>query len=97
MKLRRLISHLESNDRVLVREVGRHSFFFNPDNKRTSSVSRHVIINDFLAFISQIPDKRIKECINKCMTQVRCIIRRDAAHIKLHIARCIKSLFLAGH
>lgn len=49
MKRRKLIDYLNSQGCILVREGRRHSIFFNPSLKRTSSVPRHAEINDFLA------------------------------------------------
>ncbi len=49
MKRRDLINYLLQNDCVLVREGGRHSVFFNPSLKTTSTVPRHNEINSFLA------------------------------------------------
>lgn len=49
MKRRKLIDHLISNSCVLLREGGRHTIFYNPNTKRTSSVPRHAEINEFLA------------------------------------------------
>ncbi len=49
MKRRSLLRHLESHGCRLVREGGRHSVYVNPQTLRTSSVPRHVEVNDFLA------------------------------------------------
>ncbi len=49
MKRRDLVTHLKSNDCILLREGGRHTIFYNPNAKRTTSVPRHTEINDFLA------------------------------------------------
>jgi len=49
MKRQALIRHLESHGCYLLREGGRHSVYVNADNNRTSTVSRHREINDFLA------------------------------------------------
>lgn len=49
MKRRNLIDHLTSNGCILLREGGRHTIFYNPNTKKTSSVPRHTEINDFLA------------------------------------------------
>ncbi|MFA4820005.1 MAG: type II toxin-antitoxin system HicA family toxin [Candidatus Aenigmatarchaeota archaeon] len=48
MKRRKLLDHLISNGCVLLREGSRHTIFYNPVTKRTSSVPRHAEINDFL-------------------------------------------------
>lgn len=49
MKRRNLIDHIISNGCILIREGGRHTIFYNPSAKKTSSVPRHAEINDFLA------------------------------------------------
>ncbi len=49
MKRRNLIDHLVSNGCVLIREGGKHTIFYNPVMKSTSSIPRHTEINDFLA------------------------------------------------
>jgi len=49
MKGRKLIDHLVLHGCIPVREGAKHSVFYNPDNKRTSTVPRHIEINDFLA------------------------------------------------
>ncbi len=49
MKRRKLIEHLISNGCVLLREGSRHSIYYNPALKRTSSVPRHSEVNNFLA------------------------------------------------
>ncbi len=48
MKRRNLIDHLTSNGCVLLREGGKHTIFYNPNTKKTSSVPRHAEINDYL-------------------------------------------------
>ena len=48
MKRRNLIRHLVNNGCELMREGGKHSLFFNPQNDQTSAVPRHREINDFL-------------------------------------------------
>jgi len=49
MKRRDLVKHLLKQGCIFVREGARHSVFFNPLEKRSSTVPRHTEINDFLA------------------------------------------------
>lgn len=49
MKRRELIKHLLEEKCIFFREGARHSVFFNPLTKRTSTIPRHIEINDFLA------------------------------------------------
>jgi predicted RNA binding protein YcfA (HicA-like mRNA interferase family) len=49
MKRQVRIQHLESHGCQLLREGGKHSVYYNPENNQTSAVSRHREINDFLA------------------------------------------------
>ena len=49
MKRRELLRHLHGQGCELIREGGRHSIYWNPTTRRTSSVPRHAEINDFLA------------------------------------------------
>jgi predicted RNA binding protein YcfA (HicA-like mRNA interferase family) len=49
MKRRDLISHLEHHGCVLLREGAKHSVYYNPAKKRTSTVPRHTEIADYLA------------------------------------------------
>ncbi|OGD32205.1 addiction module toxin, HicA family [Candidatus Azambacteria bacterium RIFCSPHIGHO2_02_FULL_52_12] len=49
MKRGDLISHLVREGCVFIREGARHSVFFNPFTRRTSTVPRHTEVNDFLA------------------------------------------------
>ncbi len=49
MKRQDLIRYLESRGCRLLREGGRHSVYYNPDNDQTSAVPRHREINHFLA------------------------------------------------
>jgi len=49
MKRRDLLRHLAEHGCQLVREGSRHSIFYNPEKKTTSSIPRHREINDFLA------------------------------------------------
>jgi len=48
MKHRNLVDHLVSNGCVPIREGGKHTIFYNPAMKSTSSIPRHTEINDFL-------------------------------------------------
>ena len=49
MKRRQLLQHLREQGCELLREGGRHSIYWNPATRRTSSVPRHTEIHDFLA------------------------------------------------
>jgi len=49
MKRLDLIRHLESHGCRLLREGGRHSVYYNPENNQTSAIPRHREINQFLA------------------------------------------------
>jgi len=49
MKRKDLIRHLFKNGCIFVREGARHSVFFNPLLKRSSTIPRHAEIDDFLA------------------------------------------------
>ena len=49
MKRRDLIKHLIKEGCVFIREGARHSVFFNPLLRKTSTVPRHTEINNFLA------------------------------------------------
>jgi predicted RNA binding protein YcfA (HicA-like mRNA interferase family) len=49
MKRKDLIRHLIKNGCVFVREGAKHSVFFNPLLKKTSTVPRHNEIDNFLA------------------------------------------------
>ncbi len=48
MKRRDLLRHLTLHGCYLLREGGRHSYFFNPANGKTTAVPRHREVNDFL-------------------------------------------------
>ena len=48
MKRRDLIRHVESHGCRLLREGGKHSVYYNPENNQTSAIPRHREINDFL-------------------------------------------------
>jgi predicted RNA binding protein YcfA (HicA-like mRNA interferase family) len=49
MKRRDLIQHVESHGCRFVREGGRHTVYFNPANRQTSTIPRHNEIDEFLA------------------------------------------------
>ena len=49
MKRNDLIKHLRKNRCIFIREGARHSVFFNPLTKRSSTVPRHSEIDNFLA------------------------------------------------
>jgi len=49
MKRKDLIQHLIKNGCIFIREGARHSVFFNPLIKKTSTVPRHKEIDNFLA------------------------------------------------
>ena len=49
MKRQDLIRHLESHGGRLLREGGKHSVYYNPENNQTSAIPRHREINEFLA------------------------------------------------
>jgi len=49
MKRHNLIKHLRKNGCIFVREGARHSVFFNPLIKKSSTVPRHAEIDNFLA------------------------------------------------
>lgn len=49
MKRQRLIRFLLEKRCIFVREGGKHTVFFNPLTKRTSTVPRHSDVNNFLA------------------------------------------------
>ena len=49
MKRRDLVLHLEAQGCELLREGGRHSVFINRKARKTSSLPRHIEINEFLA------------------------------------------------
>ncbi|MBI3318776.1 MAG: type II toxin-antitoxin system HicA family toxin [Candidatus Omnitrophica bacterium] len=49
MKRRDLLRHLGQHGCKLLREGSRHSIYWNPASRKTSSVPRHSEINDFLA------------------------------------------------
>ncbi len=49
MKRINLVRFLLKQGCVFVREGAKHSVYFNPENKRISTIPRHNEINDFLA------------------------------------------------
>ena len=49
MKRRELLRHLQQHGCSLLREGGRHSWWFNPVKKRRSAVPRHTEIDEYLA------------------------------------------------
>ncbi|MBI2057377.1 MAG: type II toxin-antitoxin system HicA family toxin [Candidatus Yanofskybacteria bacterium] len=49
MKRQDLVRYLLKEGCVFVREGAKHSVFFNPQTKRSSTVPRHNEVNNFLA------------------------------------------------
>jgi hypothetical protein len=49
MKRRKLLFHLKNNDCELLFEGGKHSMYFNTKTKKTSTVPRHIEIDNWLA------------------------------------------------
>ncbi|NCN95005.1 DUF5329 domain-containing protein [Candidatus Wolfebacteria bacterium] len=49
MKRKALISYIMGNGCIFIREGAKHSVFFNPLIKKSSTVPRHNEIDDFLA------------------------------------------------
>jgi len=49
MKRKDLIRHLNENGCIFTREGARHSVFFNPLTRRTSTIPRHNEIDNHLA------------------------------------------------
>ncbi|MBX9791203.1 MAG: type II toxin-antitoxin system HicA family toxin [Pirellulales bacterium] len=49
MKRVDLIRHLEAQGCSQLRDKGKHTVYFNPTNRQSSTVPRHREINDFLA------------------------------------------------
>ena len=49
MKRKALLRHLQAQGCQLLREGGRHSIYWNPSSRKTSSVPRHPEIVDLLA------------------------------------------------
>ena len=64
MKRNNFINHLIREGCIFIREGAKHSVFFNPITKRTSTVPRHNEINNFLAK-KICRDLGIKEIKNK--------------------------------
>ena len=50
MKRRQLLKHLKKHGCELLREGGRHTVYWNPECRRTSTVPRHTEIIDQLAW-----------------------------------------------
>ena len=48
MKRRIFIRHLNDQGCVLKREGGNHSVYINISNKKTSTIPRHIEVNDYL-------------------------------------------------
>jgi predicted RNA binding protein YcfA (HicA-like mRNA interferase family) len=48
VKRRDLIRHLEAQGCRLLREGGKHTVYFNPQARKTSTVPRHRELNEFL-------------------------------------------------
>lgn len=49
MKRQQLVHHLEKNGCAFLREGKKHTVYYNPSNRKTSTVPRHVEIIDVLA------------------------------------------------
>lgn len=49
MKRRDLLEHLTGHGCRFLREGSRHTVYFNPSSRKTSTVPRHNEINEFLA------------------------------------------------
>jgi len=49
MKRQDLLKHLFKNKCIFIREGAKHSVFFNPLMKKSSTMPRHNEIDDFLA------------------------------------------------
>jgi mRNA interferase HicA len=49
MKRKELLRHLKAHGCFLFREGGKHSIWWNPTEKKTSSIPRHIEIHEFLA------------------------------------------------
>ena len=49
MKRRELVRHLEAHGCKLLREGARHTIYWHPIDRRTSSIPRHTEIHEFLA------------------------------------------------
>jgi len=64
MKRKGFVNYLIQNGCIFIREGAKHSVFFNPTIKRSSTVPRHNEINNFLAR-KICRDLGIKEIKNK--------------------------------
>jgi mRNA interferase HicA len=49
VKRRDLLKYIEEFGCRLLREGGRHTVYFNPTTKQTSTIPRHKEVDDFLA------------------------------------------------
>ena len=49
MKRRELLEHLTSHGCRYLREGSRHTVYFNPQSRKTSTIPRHNEIHEFLA------------------------------------------------
>ena len=49
MKRRELVRHLEKHGCSFLREGRNHTVYFNPANRKTSTVPRHTEVHDILA------------------------------------------------
>lgn len=49
MKRKDLIKHLTHSGCIFVREGAKHSVFFNPQVRRSSTIPRHKEVNNYLA------------------------------------------------
>lgn len=49
MKRKDLVKHLLRNGCIFIREGAKHSVFFNPLVKKSSTIPRHLEIDNFLA------------------------------------------------
>jgi mRNA interferase HicA len=49
MKRQALLRHLHDHGCRLLREGAKHTVYFNPANRQTSSVPRHTEVDDWLA------------------------------------------------
>ena len=49
MKRRELIRHIESEGACFLREGANHTVYLNPASRKTSTVPRHVEVQDYLA------------------------------------------------
>ena len=49
MKRKELLKYLSSHNCEFLREGGRHSWWWNPEQNKRSSIPRHKEVNDILA------------------------------------------------